>query len=160
MPDDLGEVFTLQRAAFVEEAWVYGTADVPSLRETVDEMQDRLSRSDTLVGVEDGRIVAMVSLRTYRDGGPDIERLAVAPDRRQRGFASALVAAAEDHARRQGATAVQLIVGEKAELNRKLYERLGYVESSRFPLEQHPDVILLSMTKPLSLVAGADNRQE
>jgi len=148
-PDDLGELFSLQRAAFVDEAWLYETADVPSLRETLAEMRDRLSGSHTLVGVEGSRIVAMVSLRSYRPGGPDIERLAVAPDRRQTGLASELLAAAERLASNDGETSLQLLVGEKATLNRALYERLGYRETERFPLEAHPDVVLISMVKSL-----------
>jgi len=147
---DLGELFTLQRAAFVDEAWVYGTAEVPSLRETLSEMEDRLGRSDTIVAVEGHRIVGMVSLRSSRDGGPDIERLAVAPDRRHRGYATALMAAAEDLALLAGETAVQLLVGEAATLNRRLYDRLGYTETARFPLEAHPHVVLVSMTKALT----------
>jgi len=88
VPADTGEIFTLQRAAFVDEAWVYGTADVPSLTETLADTEARLAWSFTLVGTEAQRLVGAVSLRSYRPGGPDVERLMVAPDRRGAGLAA------------------------------------------------------------------------
>lgn len=149
VPGDSGEIFTLQRAAFVDEAWVYGTAEVPSLTETLAETEARLTSSFTLVGVNGSRLIGAVSVRPYRDGGPDIERLMVAPDQRGEGRASRLMDAAEDHARSAGETQIQLIVGELAVLNQRLYRRLGYEVTNRFPLASHPHVVLLSMTKQL-----------
>jgi len=149
VPADTGEIFTLQRAAFVDEAWVYGTANVPSLTETLADTEARLAWSFTLVGTEAQRLVGAVSLRSYRPGGPDVERLMVAPDRRRAGLATKLMTTAEAHVKASGESIIQLIVGELATFNQKLYQRLGYTVAARFPLESHPHVMLLSMTKEL-----------
>ena len=150
-PDETGAVWSLQRAAFVDEALLYGTPEVPALLDTHDDVSRRIAASDfTLVGIEADRIVGAVSVRDYRPGGTDIERLMVAPDCRLRGIAGELMAAAEAAIRLSGAERVQLIVGELAVDNQRLYERLGYRAEDRFPLESHPLVIVITMGKSLS----------
>jgi len=149
-PDETGALWSLQRAAFVDEALLYGTPEVPALLDTHDDVSRRIEASDfTLVGIEADRIVGAVSVRDYRPGGADIERLMVAPDCRQRGIAGELMAAAEAAIRLSGAERVQLIVGELAVDNQRLYERLGYRAEDRFPLEGYAHVTLITMAKPL-----------
>ncbi|WP_279234552.1 hypothetical protein [Microbacterium sp. SS28] len=36
--EDAGEILTLQRAAFVQEALIHGTPDMPPLTQTLDEL--------------------------------------------------------------------------------------------------------------------------
>ena len=38
-PEDAGEVLTLQRAAFVSEALIYGDPDMPPLTQSLEELQ-------------------------------------------------------------------------------------------------------------------------
>ncbi len=38
-PDDAGEVLTVQRAAFVSEALIYGSVDMPPLTQTLDQVR-------------------------------------------------------------------------------------------------------------------------
>lgn len=91
---DYGEIYTLQLAAFVEEGRLYETPDVPALNETLNEFTTRLSMSDSWVAIDQQRIVGAVSLRAYR-GIPDVERLMVAPDRRNEGISSKLLKTVE-----------------------------------------------------------------
>ncbi|MDY7104911.1 MAG: GNAT family N-acetyltransferase [Actinomycetota bacterium] len=125
--EDHGELLTLQRAAFVDEAHLYGTPEVPALDETFAELDARLRRSHTIAARLDGRgrIVGAVSLRSDRVP-PAIERLMVAPDQRGLGLATRLMAGIEAVARQDGHREVRLVVGEIASGNRRLYERLGY----------------------------------
>lgn len=44
--DDAGEVLTIQRAAFVSEARIYGSVDMPPLTQTLDELEAELRESD------------------------------------------------------------------------------------------------------------------
>jgi len=149
--NDAGAIWTLQRAAFVDEAFLYGTPEVPALLDTEEDVSVRLTASDiTLVAVDGDRIVGAVSVRDRRTGGPDIERLMVAPDCRRRGIATQLVGAVEGSIREAGGARVQLIVGELAVDNQRLYERLGYRVENRFPLEGYPHVTLMSMGKALA----------
>ena len=41
-PEDAGEVLTLQRAAFVQEALIYGTPEMPPLTQTLEELEAEL----------------------------------------------------------------------------------------------------------------------
>lgn len=148
-PADRGELFTLQRAAFVDEARLYETPFVPALDETFEAFGARHDTSTTWVAEFGGRIVGAVSLRDYRSGGPDIERLMVAPDCRGQGISSVLMKVAEDHALAAGFDAIQLIVGEIAHDNRAIYRHLGWVERAHEPLKDFEHVILVTMSKQL-----------
>lgn len=146
---DIGELFSLQRAAFVDEAVIYGTPHVPALDEQFDAFESRHAESTTFTCREGTRIVGAVSVRQYEER-PDIERLMTVPDRRGHGIASGLMDRAEQFIRSEGHGSVQLIVGELATDNRRLYERLGYETTERWHSPDFPDVVLLRMTKQLS----------
>lgn len=148
-PADLGEIFTLQRAAFVDEARLYETPFVPALDETHDELRSRMAASTSWVATDGQRIVGAVSLRVYRNDVPDVERLMVAPDCRGQGIASVLLQVAEDAARDSGHSSLQLIVGDLAEVNRSIYNHLGWIEHSSERLAGFEHVLLHTMTKEL-----------
>ena len=48
---DAGELLTLQRAAYVTEALVYGTIDLPPLTQTLDDLRAELAESYCLKGL-------------------------------------------------------------------------------------------------------------
>lgn len=145
---DHGEMYTLQCAAFVDEARLYGTPDVPSLNETLVDLSERLAQSESWVAVDNYRIVGAVSLRTYR-GNPDIERLMIAPDRRGEGISSKLLEVAERSAFDAGHRSIQLIVGDLAVDNQRIYEHLGWQRTSTSHLPEYENVVLHNMTKNL-----------
>jgi len=147
---DYGEIFTLQRAAFVDEARIYQTPAVPALEESLDELTARMDHSTSWVAQRDGRIIGSVSLRNYRDGGPDIERLMTAPDCRRQGLSRQLLAAAETHAQAMGYAQIQLIVGDLATANRAIYTHLGWTEVSSEAAPGYEHVVLHTMVKRLT----------
>ena len=146
-PTDLGEIFTLQRAAFVDEARLYETAFVPALDETVDEFTERMQASNSWAAMQGNRIVGAVSLRTGRCGVANVERLMVAPDCRGQGISSVLLQVVEDAARLAGRQSLQLTVGELATNNRAIYRHLGWVEESSEYLVGFEHVLLHVMVK-------------
>lgn len=162
-PADLGELFSLQRAAFVDEAMLYGTPHVPALDESLDDFAQRHRESITFVAVEQRRLIAAVSLRRHDTASTetastdtaspetlfDVERLMTAPDRRGGGAASALMAHIDNFLVAEGEKGVQLIVGDIAVGNRRLYERLGYTVESRWESVEFPGVFLVRMAKAL-----------
>ena len=92
-------------------------------------------RSEGLVAVADGQVVGMVELWLKRPRDPEGARtarlkvdlgLAVAPDWRGRGVGSALMRAAEDWARAQGAERMVLDLDANNTGAQRLYKRLGY----------------------------------
>lgn len=153
---DYGAILTLQRAAFVDEARIYNTPFVPSLDETLEGLTSRMNDSTSWIAELDGRIVGAVSLRNYRDGGPDVERLMVAPDCRGAGISSLLLAALEKHAADEGHPQIQLIVGDLAVDNREIYRHLGWTEQYSHRLQGADHVLLHTMTKTPTAAATAE----
>ncbi len=128
-PDDAGEVLTLQRAAFVAEARVYGTVDIPPLTETLDQVRREIATTITIGGVRAGRLVASARLTLEGPVGW-ISRVAVAPDQQGQGIGSRLLAAVESAAP-PVVVRFQLAAGVKSVENLALYERRGYREFDR-----------------------------
>lgn len=147
-PADYGEMYTLQLAAFVDEARLYGTPDVPSLNDTFKNFKDRLSTCDSWVALDRSRIVGAVSLRAHR-GAPDVERLMVAPDRRGESIGSELLKVLELAAIDAGHISLQLVVGDLAVDNQSIYEHLGWQKTDSFHLAGFERVVLHNMIKTL-----------
>lgn len=127
-PDDAGELFTVQRAAYVDEARRYGVV-IPPLLETLAELAKEIADPNVLFhGAWLGsRVVGSVRGRV---SGPSMEiaRFAVAPDLQGRGVGRALLASVEAAA---PATVEEfwLVTGALSEDNIRFYERSGYLRA-------------------------------
>ncbi len=145
-PADVGEVLTLQRAAFVTEAQIYADPTLPALIQTYDELARELAAGPALAARLGHRMVG--SVRGRQDGAVlRINRLVVAPDMQGRGIGSRLLAALEAAA----PASVQrftLFTGHLSTANLRLYQRHGYVVVNRDQLS--PDVILVQLAKPVT----------
>ncbi|MGY1813709.1 GNAT family N-acetyltransferase [Blastococcus sp. SYSU D00820] len=126
---DAGEVLTLQRAAFVTEAQVYGDPHLPALTETLEELREVLARDVVLVAVRGARVVGAVRGRVTGDELA-VGRLTVVPDCRGQGIGTALMRAVESAAG-PGVRRAVLFTGARSEGNLRLYRGLGYVEQRR-----------------------------
>lgn len=143
-PADAGEACTVQRAAFLAEATLYGGRELPPLRETPAEIASGLDTSAGFVAVLDGRIVGAVRVRV--DGTRlEVARLAVAPDLQGRGIGATLLALAEtvDPAAEEAV----LFTGHLSAGNLRLYRRAGYVEDHRTRVDD--GLTLVHLRKPL-----------
>lgn len=128
--EDAGEVLTLQRAAFVQEALIYGTPEMPPLTQTLDELVHELHDNLGRVALIGPRIVGAVRARV--DGELLlVGRLVIAPDQQGNGIGSRLLEAVEERGRQAGAIEAELFTGSLSEANLRLYEREGYVETQR-----------------------------
>jgi predicted N-acetyltransferase YhbS len=145
-PGDAGEVLTLQRAAFVQEALVYDDVDMPPLTQTLEQVRAELRENLGCVAVEGGRIVGAVRAR-LGDGMLLVGRLAIAPDVQGEGLGSRLLDAVEERGRAAGAHTAELFTGRLSDANRRLYERQGYRESVRAGGDSGRDEVYL--LKPL-----------
>ncbi|MBD7957595.1 GNAT family N-acetyltransferase [Microbacterium sp. Sa4CUA7] len=140
-PEDAGEVLTLQRAAFVNEAIIYGDPDMPPLTQTLEELQAELVDNLGCVALDGARIVGAV--RARHDGDLLlIGRIAIAPDQQGRGIGTTLLAAVEQRGRDAGARLAELFTGSLSEANLRLYQREGYTESERVPGDGSDQVFL------------------
>ncbi len=126
---DAGEVLTIQRAAFVSEAAIYGSVDMPPLTQTVAEMEAELTSERGLGARIDGRLVGAIRF-VEDDDLLLIGRIAIAPDMQGEGIGRKLLDAAE-HA--SDAREAELFTGSLSEANIRLYESCGYEERERVP---------------------------
>jgi len=127
---DAGEVLTLQRAAFVQEALIYDTVRMPPLTQNLQELKAELSVNLGLVAVLGSRIVGAVRARR-KDDLLLIGRLVIAPDVQGLGIGSRLLRAVEDRGRAAGCRQAELFTGSLSEANLRLYVGLGYHETQR-----------------------------
>lgn len=141
-PMDAGEILTLQRAAYLTEAQLYGDPLIPPLTETIEELTADVAAGRVLKAVRGHRIVGT---GRARPDGPvlHIGRLAVAPDRQGEGIGSRLLRALEDLAPARTERFV-LFTGAKSEANLRLYERHGYTETHRGPGRTGVELIFLA----------------
>ncbi|MGP3534583.1 GNAT family N-acetyltransferase [Microbacterium sp. RD1] len=141
-PGDAGEVLTLQRSAFVSEALIYRSVDMPPFTQTLEELEAELVENLGCVALKGARIVA--AARAQLDGPLLlIGRIAVAPDVQGEGLGSLILDAVEDRGRQAGATEAELFTGRLSEANIRLYERQGYRETERAGGENGDDQIFL-----------------
>lgn len=149
--DDAGEVLTLQRAAFVQEARIYDAPSLPALTQTLESLESELRENLGFVAHLGPRMVGAV--RAQRDGELLlIGRLVIAPDVQGRGIGSRLLAAVERRGADAGASVAELFTGSLSEANLRLYLREGYRESQRVPGDDGVEQVFLR--KPLNGRSG------
>ncbi len=124
---DAGEVMTLQRAAFVTEAQLYGDPEVGPLVETQAEVRAAIDSSTVLVGRIGPRMVATGRV-AIRERVGHIGRLSVAPDLQGQGIGRALLRALET-ACAGSVDAFVLFTGERTTWNLHLYHSAGYLDT-------------------------------
>ena len=143
---DAGELLTLQRACWVQEALENDLLDIPALHESYDDVVAWMGEWTTLVARSAGRLVGAARGRvepSARGDAWDVGRLMVAPDLQGRGLGRRLLEAIEAQAP-DGVTSYHLFTGERSARNQRLYKRAGY--SLRGPVPEAPGAVLL--TKP------------
>jgi GNAT superfamily N-acetyltransferase len=126
VPDDAGEILTVQRAAYVSEPRLHDAFDLPPLVESLDEIRAAFDTALIVKAVRRGRIVG--AARGRIDGDTcHIGRIAVAPDMQGHGIGTLLIGAIEERT----TTLVrrwELFTGPLSDHNVRLYRRLGYVD--------------------------------
>ena len=128
--DDLGEIITVQRAAFLIEAQLYGHPNLPPLSETIDEARAVLDDGATAVVVAElvrptgPRLVGVIRAAVI-DGVAHIGRLAVAPDLMGSGIGSRLLQYVHDNPP-AGTERFTLYTALKSVGNQRWYTGHGY----------------------------------
>jgi GNAT superfamily N-acetyltransferase len=146
VPEDAGEVLTVQRAAFLAEAQLYATTNIPPLLESFDEVREQIGATYSLGAFRASRLVGAIRLTVDGPVGW-VSRVAVAPDQQGRGIASALLRAVEQNAP-SNVREFRLLAGFKSEANRAMYERRGYREIAR--TVDFADIEIVVMSKARS----------
>jgi len=120
--DDLAEILQLQYLAYQSEARLFGSGDIPPLRQTLDELKDEFRRGIILKATEGHSIVG--SVRAYcENGSAYIGKLMVHPDMQRNGIGSKLLSEME---KQYAGMRYELFTSTKSISNIRLYEKLGY----------------------------------
>lgn len=145
-PGDAGEILTVQRAAYLAEAQLYGDPFIPPLVESLEQLRKVLEGDAVVLKAMLGnRLVGAVRAQ-FSDRICLIGRLVVVPDLQGRGIGRDLMAATEERVAPR-ADACVLFTGHLSEVNLRLYRRLGYVETHRERVAAH--LTLVHMRKPM-----------
>ncbi|MFC5752582.1 GNAT family N-acetyltransferase [Actinomadura rugatobispora] len=145
-PDDAGEILTLQRAAYVAEAQLYGDPFIPALVESYDQMRRLLEGDAAVLKAVSGRRLVGAVRAQFSEHTCLVGRLVVAPDMQGRGIGGRLMRALEEEVAGR-ADACVLFTGHLSEDNLRLYRRLGYSETHRERVAAH--LTLVHMRKAL-----------
>ena len=127
-PSDAGELFTLQRACWVQELQANPGVPIPALEESYDDLRAWLRTDTVLVARSAGRLVGAVRARLHeRPEGDvwDIGRLMVAPDLQGRGLGRVLLERIEALPP-DAATGYELFTGAGSARNQRMYKKAGY----------------------------------
>ena len=146
VPADAGELFTLQRACWVQEQQANPGVAIPALEETLGDLRAWLATDTVLVARAAGRRVGAVRARLHAraDGDVwDIGRLMVAPDLQGRGLGRALLERIEGRAP-ETAVGFELFTGSGSARNQRMYKKAGY----RLHGEHEPGVVVLTKRRP------------
>ncbi len=123
-PSDAAELFTLQRACWVQEQQANPGVHIPALHEDLDDVLAWLDDWTTLVVRIGGRLVGAV--RARQEGQTwDVGRVMVAPDLQGRGLGRVLLDAIEQAAPDE-VTGYVLFTGERSKRNIRMYKKAGY----------------------------------
>ena len=127
VPADAGELYTLQRACWLQEMEANPGVEIPALRESLDDVRRGLGEWTVRVVREpsSGRLVGAVRGRLDRHGEWDIGRIMVAPDLQGRGLGRALLELVEELAPEE-ATAYVLFTGAGSADNLRMYKKAGF----------------------------------
>lgn len=127
VPADAGELYTLQRACWLQELEANPGVEIPALRESLDDVRRGLGEWTVMVAREpsSGRLVGAVRGRVDSHGEWDIGRVMVAPDLQGRGLGRALLELVEALAP-AGVTTYVLFTGAGSTDNLRMYKKAGF----------------------------------
>lgn len=144
--DDAGEILTVQRAAYVAEAQLYGDPFIPPLVESFEQLRKVLAGDAVVLKALLGpRLVGAVRAQ-FSERTCLIGRLVVVPDLQGQGIGRRLMHALEDEVAGR-VDSIVLFTGHLSDGNLRLYRRMGYSETHRERVAAH--LTLVHMRKPL-----------
>ena len=140
---DLSEILKLQYLAYQSEAALFGTDDIPPLKETLEEVQEEYNSGVVLKMVsDDDSIIGSVRARE-NNGTVYIGKLMVHPDYRGRGYGTTLLNEIEKYFT---STRFELFTSTRSVDNIRLYETNGY---KKFKQEAVTDELIFVYLKKI-----------
>ena len=149
VPADAGEIYTLQRACWLQELEANPGVEIPALTESLDDVRRGLGEWTVLVAREpaSGRLLGAVRGRVDAPGEWDIGRVMVAPDLQGRGLGRALLELIEEAAP-TAVTSYVLFTGAGSIDNLRMYKRAGFRLRPERPAP--PGAVVLTKRRTIS----------
>jgi tRNA (guanine37-N1)-methyltransferase len=124
VPADAAELFTLQRACWVQEQQANPGVEIPAHQESLADLQAWLQEWTTLVLRSSGRLIGAARAQQVGESW-DIGRIMVAPDLQGRGIGRLLLTAIEQAAPAE-VREFLLFTGAGSARNIRMYKKAGY----------------------------------
>lgn len=122
---DLENILSLQYLAYQTEADLFGTRDIPPLKQTLEEVTEEFNNGIILKMTDgSGDIIGSVRARE-KDGTVYIGKLMVHPDHRKKGYGSCLLKKIEECF---PGKRYELFTSTRSKDNLRLYKKMGYEE--------------------------------
>ena len=139
---DLQKILDLQYLAYQSEAALFGSKDIPPLKQTPDELKKEYEKGIVLKAVtENGTIIG--SVRAYEDAAAvHIGKLMVHPDHRRRGYGRKLLAEIENC---YTGKRYELFTSTRSKDNICLYQKADYTIFERKSINE--DLIFVFLEK-------------
>ena len=137
---DLQEILQLQYLAYQSEAALFGSKDIPPLKQTLDEVIAEF-REGIILKMVDENDVIIGSVRAKESNGTVyIGKLMVHPDHRCNGYGARLLAEIE---RYYPEKRYELFTSTRSIDNIRLYQRMGYREFDRRSMDDRLDFVYM-----------------
>ena len=142
--EDAETILQLQKRAYLSEAKIYNDYGIPPLTQTQEEINQDFLQQVFLKAVEDGDIIG--SVRAYLEKGTVfIGRLIVEPEHQNQGIGTMLIQSIEKYftTATTAADRYELFTGHKSFRNLYLYQKLGYRQFKRMPVNSSLIMVFL-----------------
>ncbi|TRX62798.1 GNAT family N-acetyltransferase [Fulvivirga sp. M361] len=139
--DDLPEILALQKECYLQEAEIYNDYNIPPLLQTLDSIRSDFEKGVFLKMNHNHQIIG--SVRSYIAGSTgNIGRLVVHHRFQNQGLGKQLMLAIESEYN-NGVSRFELFTGSKSTKNLSFYQKLGYVEFKRQPVNDRLELVFL-----------------
>ena len=125
--NDLKDILQLQYLAYQSEADLFGSSDIPPLKQTLDEVIDEWSSGTILKMTDNNTIIGSVRAKES-EGTVYIGKLMVHPNHRHKGYGSMLLSEIEKCFPDKR---YELFTSTRSLDNIRLYQKLGYTIFAR-----------------------------
>jgi ribosomal protein S18 acetylase RimI-like enzyme len=150
--EDADMILQLQIQAYLTEAEIYNDYSIPPLIQSFNEIKQEFSQQIFLKAIKKGEeedeeggdqtMTIVGSVRAYHERGTAyIRRLIVKPEYQNKGVGTKLMQAIEQHFK--FANRYELFTGHKSTRNLHLYQKLGYYEFKRVPVNESLTMVFL-----------------
>jgi ribosomal protein S18 acetylase RimI-like enzyme len=125
-PDEADQIKAISVAAYTMYIDRIGKPPAPML----DDFSELIKRYPVFVAIQDNAIAGILVLMT-NPNGILMDNVAIHPDKQDQGLGRALINFAENYARDQGYSHLELYTNELMHENIRLYQSLNYTETRR-----------------------------